>query len=274
MKVYPLFCLILSTLTIACPIAYAEQPIFDEMPRWSGGWGVQVLEEYRREGALLKGDKVVDDELTEEVHLLHIQGVYTWHKSIRITAKLPIVLNAYREQVTQVGQREIQEDQGLGDLTLALPLKRYFNLDGRTGSWTLAPQIRVPLNSIDEYKIYDQAWGGGVALGYETEMYRAHGQVSVSGWLNSGQVSYGGALNLSLGLNYNIEGFSGHIKWKNSLQYLSNNTLVYVAGPTLYARITDTLHTQIQWMHDFYDHRGVLDHGEGDAFRVGVGLVF
>ena len=27
----------------------AEQPIFDEMPRWKNGWGFQVLQEYRRE---------------------------------------------------------------------------------------------------------------------------------------------------------------------------------------------------------------------------------
>ncbi len=40
-----------------------------------------------------------------------------------------------------------------GDSTLALPLKKYSNLDGRSGSWTLAPQVRVPLSGDDEYEV-------------------------------------------------------------------------------------------------------------------------
>ena len=38
------------------------------------------------------------------------------------------------------GPFRIDESMGIGTPTLALPLKRYFNLDGRSGSWTLAPQ--------------------------------------------------------------------------------------------------------------------------------------
>ena len=170
--------------------------------------------------------------------------------------------------------QEVQEDQGVGDLTLTLPLKKYVNLDGRTASWTFAPQVRIPLSPMDTYEIYDQGWGGGLTLGYETETYRFHGQVSVSGWLNTGRVLYGSSLNMNIGFNFNFDHFSGHFKWKNTLQHLSDGTLTYLAGPTLYFRITDTLHIQAQWKHDFYDKAGVIDHGNGDSYRMGVGVVF
>ena len=58
--------------------AIAEQPIFDEMPRWSGGWGFQILQEYRMEREFLDGTRTIGDELPEAIHILHIQGVYTW----------------------------------------------------------------------------------------------------------------------------------------------------------------------------------------------------
>ena len=39
----------------------------------------------------------------------------------------------------------------------------------RTGSWTIAPQVRIPLGSKDEYEVADRLWGGALFLGYETE---------------------------------------------------------------------------------------------------------
>ena len=100
----------LSVLLCSGP-ALAEQPIFGEMPRWAGGWGVQTQHEARRDG-------------DQDSQWLHVDGVYTWARWIRVTAKVPFRLD---------------EDPGLGTPTLALPLKRYFTLDGRSGSWTIAP---------------------------------------------------------------------------------------------------------------------------------------
>ena len=69
----------------------ADEPIMNMMPRWAGGWGYQFVEEYRRESDLLLGDRKAYPGFTEDVHLLHLQGVYTWDRSIRLTAKLPYV---------------------------------------------------------------------------------------------------------------------------------------------------------------------------------------
>mgnify|MGYP003957956673 FL=1 len=146
-------------------VSRADQPIFNEMPRWDNVWGFQLIEEYRHDSDLMSGDVVVADGFSEDVHLLHIEGVYTWDKSVRITAKLPVVLDARRELLSELGGKRIQRDEGIGDATIAIPLKRYFNLNGRSGSWTLTPQIRIPLSDKDEYEIYDGEWGQGVFAG-------------------------------------------------------------------------------------------------------------
>ena len=48
------------------------------MPRWAGGWGYQFVEEYRHESDLLLGGVVKHRGFSEDVHLMHLQGVYTW----------------------------------------------------------------------------------------------------------------------------------------------------------------------------------------------------
>ena len=134
LKSFRLFTLL---LVLAVPSSRGEQPIFNEMPRWDGGWGFQFIQEYRHERDLLSGNTVVCPGFSEGIHLLHLEGVYTWDKSIRLTFKLPYVLDARRELLGIGGSKFVQHDEGFGDATVAFPLKRYFNLDGRSGSWTL-----------------------------------------------------------------------------------------------------------------------------------------
>ena len=156
------------------PVAFglllkADEPIMNMMPRWSGGWGYQFFYEHRRESDLLLGSSSRYRGFSEEVNLFHLEGVYTWKKFIRLTAKLPYVIHAEREMPDAMGNKRVQKDEGIGDLTLALPLKKYFNLDGRSGSWTFKPMLLVPLAGDDEYEIYDNEWGNGIGLGYEFE---------------------------------------------------------------------------------------------------------
>lgn len=261
-------------LGLSSASARAEQPIFNEMPRWDNGWGFQLIQEYRSERDLLSGDTVVGPGFTEDIHLLHLEGVYTWDKSIRLTAKLPFVLEARRELLAPGGGKLVQHDEGLGDATVALPLKRYFNLDGRSGSWTLAPQLRIPLARDDAYAVYDHEWGNGVSLGYETETYRFKFGIGVTG-----SVFYGddaAELSGDVGVGYNLRAFgsNGHIKWTNHFHYEDDGAFTISSGALLYWRFTDTIHGQIDWLHDLSDRQGSLDHGNGNAVRVGIGFVF
>ena len=146
----------LTVLSVASP-AQAGQPIFSEMPRWSGGWGVQAVQEFRHQRKVFSDG----DTRLSTSHILNIDGVYTWKRWIRLTAKVPLVLNATRE-----GQAR---ERGLGSVTVALPLKQYFNLDGRSGSWTFTPQIRAPSMS---QIVRGNPWQHGWGFGYETETYR------------------------------------------------------------------------------------------------------
>ncbi len=262
------------TIMLVSGSAWADQPIFDEMPRWSGGWGFQLVEEYRTEGALISGHDSLRDDLGEEIHILHLEGVYTWHKSIRVTAKLPFVLDAQREVDNANGSKDTQNDDGFGDLTLALPLKHYFNMDGRTGSFTLNPQVKVPLGEDEGYRVYGGAWGQGLSLGYETETYDYHVGLELSGWRYQSERPSDVGGQLSLGLNFRALGTSGHLKWKTRCEYALDEILTVSAGPTLYWRFTDTVHGQIEAKHDVYEWRKTVGYGGGNSIRVGLGFVF
>ena len=54
-------------------------------------------------------------------------------------------MDAVREMPDGSGGKLIQKDSGWGDLNIGVPLKKYFNLDGKSGSWTFKPMVRIPL---------------------------------------------------------------------------------------------------------------------------------
>lgn len=261
-------------LILIVPSSRGDQPIFNEMPRWDNGWGFQVIQEYRNERDLLLGNAVVGPGFSEDIHLLHLEGVYTWDKSIRLTFKLPYVIDARRELLGASGAKFVQHDEGIGDGTVALPLKKYFNLDGRSGSWTLAPQLRIPFARDDAYAVYDHQWGNGLSLGYETETYRYRFGVAATGWVFYGDDAAELNGNIHLGFNLRAFGSNGHINWVNRFNYEDDGALTISSGPLLYWRFTDIIHGQIDWLYDLSDRQGQLDHGNGSVVRVGVGFVF
>ena len=46
------------------------------------------------------------------------------------------------------------------------------------------------------------------------------------------------------------------------------------AGPALYFNHNDTIHSRIEWKYDLVDHQGILDHGNGNAIKLGMAWVF
>ena len=265
--------LTLSSLAVA-GVASADQPIMNMMPRWDGGWGVQLIQEYRHESALKLGNQEIGNGLTENVHIAHLEGVYTWDRSIRLTVKVPYVLEANRSILDDMSNVVRQKDSGLGDITVALPLKKYFNLDGRSGSWTLAPQLRIPTNSKDEFDIYDRAWGAGLYAGYETETSVWFISVGAGAWFFEGSEEEEISAHIDLGWNFEIGEQNGQLLWETDFKYESDGTHVLKAGPAFYWRFNDTMHMRVEWKHDFIDYQGTTDHGNGNTFKVGLGFVF
>ena len=99
--------------------ARADQPIMNMMPRWDGGYGIQVLAETIHRSDLKQGKEVLARGHREEIQQLHLQGVYTWDRAIRLTFKLPYVTEARREIPGAGSSKTIEHDKGWGDLTLA-----------------------------------------------------------------------------------------------------------------------------------------------------------
>ena len=255
-------------------IVSADEPIMNMMPRWDNGWGLQMINEYRHEDDLLLGSRTTYSGFTEDVHLLHFQGVYTWDRSIRLTYKIPYVLDARREMPDGWGGKRVEHDNGIGDATLALPLKKYFNLDGRSGSWSLKPMVRVPLAGDDDYEIYDSEWGGGLSLSYDFETPRLAFLSSASYWFHDNQMPSEIYLSLDLGYKFYPLGTNCQFLWETDFLYKDNGTETLMAGPALYWNFNDITHMRLEWKHDFYDRQGMLDHGNGDRFLLSLGLVF
>ncbi len=254
MRIPALLCF---TALLSAGSAHAGQPIFSEMPRWSDGWGVQAIQEFRHQRKVFSDG----DERISTSHILNIDGVYTWKRWIRLTAKVPLVLNATREG--QARQR------GFGPVTLALPLKQYFNLDGRSGSWTFTPQLRAPSMS---KIVRGNPWQHGWSFGYETETYRYLFGISMTIWGNFEDQSFEQDTHLHIGTNIHAFGSSGHLKlhagvWSPGKRRPS----VLEIGPVLYWRITDLWHFQTKWQYRRHKEPGTLDE---HRVRLGLAMVF
>jgi hypothetical protein len=256
------------------PTAFSDQPIFNEMPRWDHGWGFQFVQEFRRESDLLSGGEVVAAGFSEDVDILHVEGVYTWDKSVRMTAKLPLVIDANRELPNGTGGKIIQHDEGIGDATLALPLKKYFNLDGRSGSWTLAPQVRVPLSGDDDYEVYEGAWGTGASAGYETETYNYLFAAEIASWFFGENEPFQATASVDFGFNFRVFKTSGHVKWETDFIYEDDGLQKLLIGPHVYLRINDTVHTQVMYKKEVHSRRNSLDHGNGRVLKLGLAFVY
>ncbi|CAI8289166.1 MAG: Uncharacterised protein [Opitutia bacterium UBA7350] len=254
--------------------SFADQPIMNMMPRWDGGYGIQVLAENIHHSDLKKGKDVIASGHSETIQQLHLQGVYTWDRSVRLTFKLPYVTDARREVPVVGGTKTIEHDSGWGDLTLALPLKKYFNLNQRTGNWSLTPQLRVPLgNKANDYSIAKRVWGGGLSLGYETETYDFYFATSLTAWTFESPEAAEWSASFDLGWNVRND---LQLLWESDFKWDDEDAFTLSAGPAFYWRYSDRVHTRLEWKHDFVSHMGSdrAQYGNGDRINLGIGLVY
>lgn len=269
---------LIAYITLACSACLlqlqADQPIMNMMPRWNGGYGIQTLLENIDKQDLKLGDSVHAKGLSEQIQTLHLQGVYTWTRAVRMTFKLPYTLAARKESLSELDQTIVEKDQGWGDLTLALPLKRYFNLATRTGNWSITPQVKIPLGKdSNRYQVADRLWASGLSLGYETETYQYFFATSLGGWIyESDKAAH---LNASLDIGINALD-SLQVLWENDLKYGEFGRLSYATGPAIYWRWQDQVHSRIEWKHELMSRvsKRNAEHGNSDRISVGIGLVF
>ena len=160
------------TFGVVAPLSalFAHQPIMDMAPRWAGGYGLQFRQVWYGSDELLVGASNLANPqgLERYARQTWLEGVYTFNRAIRLTAKLPY-LNKERT-VFSGGVLVEQEASGLGDLILAAPLRKYRNLTRYTDNFGLTPQLRLPTGDADgAYAVSDGSWDLGLSLSYSGE---------------------------------------------------------------------------------------------------------
>ena len=159
----------------------------DMAPRWEGGWGFQVRNEYRSSSELLNGDSDVSnpENRRRQVNTTWLEAVYTFKRELRLTAKVPWVEQS-RIAVLN-GTPVEQTGSGIGDSILGLQIKHYYNRKASTGNFGLTPSIRFPTGSTsDAYPVGDGSWDVGVSASFSAEMASLYQFYDVFYWHNSG----------------------------------------------------------------------------------------
>lgn len=162
-------------IALSATTAFAHQPVMDMAPRWQDGYGVQVRYTTRDAEKLRDGKDHAQNLLgrSKRVEQVWLEGVYTFHRALRVTAKLPYV-DQYRE-VEAGGTLRREHGEGWGDGIVAVPLKKYWNRGASTANLGFTPQIRVPTGSTrDDYAIGDGSWDAGFGVSFSTETPKAY----------------------------------------------------------------------------------------------------
>ncbi len=167
-------------------IATAHQPVMDMAPRWQNGWGGQVRHEYRFSDELLDGHSKVSNPQDRErrVHTTWLEGVYTFRRELRLTAKVPWVDQSRVSVANGAGKR--QRGDGIGDSILGLQLKHYYNRESSTGNFGLTPSLRIPTGETGGgYPVGDGSWDVGASASFSAEMAKLYQFYDVFYWHNT-----------------------------------------------------------------------------------------
>ena len=150
--------------------AFAHQPVMDMAPRWSGGSGFQVRQEYEITDEVLDGRSKAANVFnrSRRVRTTWFEGVYTFQREARVTFKLPWIDH---ETTSLRGGLPVRESgRGFGDLVIGVPLKRYQNERGKTRNFGLTPSLRLPTGDTgDSFPVSDGSWDAGLSFSYSSE---------------------------------------------------------------------------------------------------------
>ena len=244
-------------------LAFAHQPVMDMAPRWSGGYGFQIrLESFGSDRTINDNDML--SSYYQQTYWL--EGVYTWHRSKRITFKLP-----YHK--TDKKNRDIKfTDNALGDLVLAVPLKKYSNLNRSTQNFGFTPQVRIPL--LDEKGIESGHLGAGVSLAYTLESFSFYQFYDVFGWVYDNKDSQLG-LDINLGIHpyHNNNTNTGvFLIWDFSGRWEENST-IFLSGPVLMLYRQNVM-ARLEVKFPVVENGKSTQLSRGLTINTGIGFVF
>ncbi|MEE8306886.1 MAG: transporter [Gammaproteobacteria bacterium] len=188
----------------ATATAIAHQPVMDMAPRWADGYGFQLRQQHYGSDDLMRGSSNTDNPLGVErfMDVTWLEGVYTFHRAMRATIKVPHVNQRRVSAINGFGTS--QRNSGFGDVVLGLPLKRYKNYGSTTQNWGITPSIRIPTGSSSgAFPISDGSWDVGLSISYSWENPRIYQLYDLYYW-NEGSGKHGMQTGNSWGLDVNV----------------------------------------------------------------------
>ena len=281
---------VLGSLILADTASAQHQPVMDMAPRWEGGWGFQVRHEYRFSDKLLDGDSETSNPQARErsVNTAWLEGVYTFKRELRLTAKLPWVEQS--RVGVQNGLTSSVTGSGLGDAILGLQIKSYYNKSASTGNFGITPSIRIPTGSTaDDYPVGDGSWDLGVSGSFSAESAQLYQYYNVSYWHN-GRGERGINQGDQLGFNMNIGIHPYHDNLRNAGIFLmSDLSASYesrgadTAGATGGKRLTmgpvfvlywNNIMARAEWSAPLYENVYGIQTARGAQSNIGIGFTF
>ena len=276
----------------AATLSHAHQPVMDMAPRWSNGYGIQLRYEEYGSNDLKRGSDDLSNPLGFEryVNTTWLEGVYTFSRSLRLTAKVPFV--DQRRQFDLNGMALSQSTRGLGDIVIGLPLKRYSNQRAMTQNWSLTPSLRIPTGSSSgDFPISDGSWDAGVSVSFSRETPKVYQLYDLYYW-KEGSGKRGMQTGDSVGLDINVGIHPWHSNETNSGIFLmwdvsakhsdapnqqnlttaSGGDRVYT-GPVFVA-YRQNLMFRAEYKFLAYEHVDDIGLSRGNQFSLSVGATF
>jgi hypothetical protein len=114
----------------------------------------------------------------------------------------------------------------------------------------------------------------GLGLGHEFETANYYFGIGTAWWIFDGNRPAELHSSVDVGYNFETKNSNGSIFWETDFHFEDDESKTMSSGPAFYFNHNDTIHSRIEWKHDLIDHQGILDHGNGNHFKVGIGWVF
>lgn len=284
--------LLASVFSLVAFNSYAHQPVMDMAPRWEDGYGFQVRYESYGSNTLMQGDSKVANPLglKRYVHKTWLEGVYTFDRSKRVTFKLPYVEQSRTKSIGGVGVK--QENSGLGDLILGVPLKHYRNIGAMTDNIGFTPSIRIPTGSSNgDFPISDGSVDLGLSFSYSFESPKYYSLVDVFYWINTAGhngMREGNQVGLDINLGYhpyhNNETNSGvftmwDVSTRDSNAPSANNLTTATGGTRIYTGpvlvlYKDNIMLRTEYKFPLYEKTDAISNSRGQEFNIGIGVTF
>lgn len=269
------FCLLAigSLVCLFATSSLADQPIMSEVPRWDGGYGFQVFQEYRWSDDLMRGGTDLPNpaDLESRKRITHLEGVYTWRKWIRVTAKLPWV-DQERDVLGDDGVVRRQTSEGWDDIKLALPLRKYFNLPRSSGNRGIVPQVRFGGDDKGPYRVSDGSTDFGLSANFEYETAGLKFGGDATYWWEQDERA-GDEWSIDVGLGWNFHD-RGAISWE--MEYIDEHRAYswLGSGPALFWNFNDFVLGRIEYKMALDEKVDDVGLSRGESLRVGLGMVF